>query len=717
MSAISGIYHLNQRLVASSELHQMVNTLAHRGLDGSDVWCQGAIGLGHRMLWTTPESLHEQLPLTKGELAITADARIDNREELAQVLSLPERPLEKIADSEFILAAYEQWGGDCPKHLLGDFAFAIWDGQKQQLFCARDHFGVKPFYYYYQPNLSFAVASEIKGLLCLDWIPQEINQVRIADYLALMFEDQVITTFENILRLPPASRMWVNASGLEIETYWQLDPEYELKLGSDQAYAEAFREIFTEAVRCRLRSAFPMGSHLSGGLDSSSVSCVARKILSETTGETLHTFSNIFDTVKACDERPYIDEVLKQGGYTPHYLHADEFGPLTDVGEIWNYEDEPILGPSHHYPWRLNQAARAANVRVVFDGFDGDTVVSHSLERLRELASQQKWSEFADALEVASKNYKFSVGYMLAGYGLPVLRQWSQRGQWFKFIKAVNFIHHRFQYSRRSLLIRQGLRPAFNNILNKFNQVPKTSADYLVKVNEVVNEDFAQKIGLKERIENHAPNQVSPGSVRQEHWQAMTGGVLAVNLEAVDRCAAAFGLESRHPFLDRRLVEFCLALPSDQKFRRGFGRMIMRQGLDGILPKAVQWRGDKANMTANFVHGLLNINRPLFQQVVNKPHHSVHEYVNFDHWKHAWTRVEQLPESNKKVSSTTKDCFTVWRATVLALWFQRMQNHRVTEENIYLGRSGHFPLTVSPNQGVSSPTVNSTDVIQGHDIK
>ncbi|MFG6099674.1 lasso peptide isopeptide bond-forming cyclase [Leptothoe sp. ISB3NOV94-8A] len=672
MSGIVGIYHFDQRLVKSSDLHQMVDVLMHRGPDGADVWCQGAVGMGHRMLWTTPESLHEQLPLVKGDLAITADARIDNRDELAQVLSLPDRPLEKVADSEFILAAYEKWGSDCPEHLLGDFAFGIWDGQKQQLFCARDHLGVKPFYYFHQESNTFAFASEIKGLLCLDWIPQQINEVRIADYLALMFEDKVVTTFEDIFRLPPASRLWADASGIRVETYWQLDSNYELKLESDDAYAEAFREIFTEAVRCRLRSAFPVGSHLSGGLDSSSVSCVARKILSETTGETLHTFSNIFDTVKECDERSYIDEVLKQGGYTPHYIHADTFGPLSDVEQILNYEDEPILGPSHHYPWRLNQATHEANVRIVFDGFDGDTVVSHGVERLQELALQKKWTEFADAIEVASKNYKFSVNYMLAAYGLPALRQLSKQGQWFEFIKAINFIHHRFQYSRRSLLIRQGIKPTFNHILHKLYRTPKKPADDLARVREIVNADFVKQVRLKERIQKYTPKKASLRSVRQEHWQAMTGGVLAVNLEALDRCAAAFGLETRHPFLDRRLVEFCLAVPSDQKFRRGFGRMIMRQGLNDILPPAVQWRGDKVNMTANFVHGLLNINSPSFEHVLNKYNHAVLGYINLDNWENAWNKLKQYPKSNKRMSSITKDCFIVWRATVLALWFQRM---------------------------------------------
>ena len=671
MSGIAGIYHLDQHPVVSSELCQMMKVLAHRGPDASDTWCQDSIGLGHCMLWTTAESLHEQLPLVKGDLTITADARIDNRDELAQVLSLPDRPLEKIADSEFILAAYEQWGSDCPEHLLGDFAFMIWDGQKQQLFCARDHFGVKPFFYYHQPNKSFAIASEIKGLLCLDWVPQRINETRIADYLTLMLEDQVITTFEEILRLPPASRMWVDSTGVEIETYWKLDPNYELKLGSDDAYAAEFRRIFTEAVDSRLRSAFPIGSHLSGGLDSSSVSCVARKILTETTGETLHTFSNVFDTVKECDERPYINEVLKQGGYTPHYIHADTFGPLSDVDQIWDYEDEPLLGPSHHYPWRLNQAAHQANVRVVFDGFDGDTVVCHGVTRLHELAAQQKWSEFADAVDIASKNYSLSVSDLWAYYGLPALQQLAKRGRWFAFAKAANYIHNRFRYPRRRLYMQQGIKPTFKHLLHKFHRTPKHQPDNSITIDSLVNAHFAKQVSLEERVSKFTSNSASPTSVRQKHWQSITGGVLALNLEAVDRCAAAFGLEIRHPFLDRRLVEFCLAVPSEQKFRKGFGRVIMRQGLHNILPEMIQWRGDKANMGANFINGLLNINRPLFEQALETHKHSILSYINLDSWQTSWQRLQDYPESNQKINSTTKDNLVVWRATVLALWFQR----------------------------------------------
>src|SRR4028118_115937 len=183
MSAIVGLYNLDGRSIERSAVEQMVAALAHRGPDGAGVWSEGAVGLGHCMLWTTPESLHEKLPLVdkSRDLTITADARIDNREELMEQLGITAEAHGEVSDSQLVLAAYGKWGEDCPQHLLGDFAFVIWDGAKQQLFCARDHFGVKPFYYHYAADKRFAFATEIKALLGLPEVPRQLNEVRVAE--------------------------------------------------------------------------------------------------------------------------------------------------------------------------------------------------------------------------------------------------------------------------------------------------------------------------------------------------------------------------------------------------------------------------------------------------------------------------------------------------------------------------------------------------------
>jgi asparagine synthase (glutamine-hydrolysing) len=184
MSAIAGVYLLDGSSVDQIDLKRMNNSLSHRGPDGSGLWCEGPVGLSHQMLWTTTESLHEKLPLDVDKLVITSDSRIDNRDELLPALGLS----EEVSDSYVIQKAYSEWGQNCIDKLLGDFAFAIWDKAKGELFCARDHMGMRPFYYYHKPGEIFAFATEIKALFA--WgVPRTINEVAIGDYLLALAED------------------------------------------------------------------------------------------------------------------------------------------------------------------------------------------------------------------------------------------------------------------------------------------------------------------------------------------------------------------------------------------------------------------------------------------------------------------------------------------------------------------------------------------------
>src|SRR5690606_19706273 len=219
MSGIVGIYRLNGRPVDRREVWDMVETMPYRSKDGKDVWADGPVGLGHLMLHTTPESLHEHLPATNsdGSLVITADARIDNRDELIGLLRLNGRGASA-TDSDLILLAYEKWGESCVDHFLGDYVFAIWDRRTQKLVCARDHLGVRPFYYYYKPGELFAFGSESKSLLTFDEVPNRLNEVRIADYLAVMHEDKEITELEEILRLPPAHTLSIDRKSTRLNS-------------------------------------------------------------------------------------------------------------------------------------------------------------------------------------------------------------------------------------------------------------------------------------------------------------------------------------------------------------------------------------------------------------------------------------------------------------------------------------------------------------------
>src|SRR5712691_8322034 len=211
----------------------------------------------------------------------------------------------------------------------------------------------------------FAFASEIKALLAVPNVPSQINEVKIAYHLQPNFlgHDKDLTFYKDIFRLPPGHNIIVTEKGAHRHSYWALDPKRELRLKSDDQYSEAFREIFTDAVRCRLRSAFPVGSTLSGGLDSSSITCTARYLLASQRDGLLHTFSAIFPDLpererRKIDERPFVEAVVAMGGLIPHYIRADRLSPLEHMERVLWHEDEVVFAPNLYMHWGLYKEAQ-----------------------------------------------------------------------------------------------------------------------------------------------------------------------------------------------------------------------------------------------------------------------------------------------------------------------------------------------------------------------
>ncbi|MBE9213093.1 lasso peptide isopeptide bond-forming cyclase [Plectonema cf. radiosum LEGE 06105] len=670
MSGIMGLYYLDARPVEQQNLERMVDTLVHRGPDGADIWVDGSVGLGHRMLWTTPESIIEKLPLVNHthDMVITCDCRIDNREELIAALELNNSSSEQITDSELILAAYEKWCGECPEHLLGDFVFAIWDQRKQRLFCARDHMGVKPFYYYYQPGKIFAFGSEIKALLCLPDVPQRLNEIKVGDYLESNFQDKVHTFYQDILRLPPACSLTLNEKGLQIYSYWSLDPERELCLKSDEDYAQALQEIFAEAVRCRLRSAFPIGSHLSGGLDSSAVTCMASKILQEE-NHTLHTFSNIFDRVAQCDERPFIEAVLAQGEMIPHYVHGDQLGPLSDLERIFKYHEQVVSAPTHFLIWGLNKAVANNEVRIILDGFDGDNTLSHGEGYLIELIRKQQWSTFAQEAKDLHKLVGVSPLKTLRCYGFPYLEELARTGKWITFVKEINQISQHFDISPKRLFLDGGFKPLLPESVKSLVRLLRGNNQSTDK--SIINRDFVRRINLKKRIQALEGNRsTQPFTEREKHWRNITSGILTQGLETLDIYAAAFSQEARHPFMDKRLIEFCLSLPAEQKLNKGWSRLIMRRAMKNILPEQVRNRRTKANMSPCFRYGLLNHDKHLLEQVIQNHQKSIEGYVNTKVLSNSYEQLLSTSQMEYPPSSTG---VSPWQVAMFALWLHHSE--------------------------------------------
>src|SRR5258708_26960128 len=261
MSGIAGIYNLDQRPVDSRLLEAMCAAIKHRGPDGVMQQTSGPAGLAHLLLASSAQAAHEiQSLLTEDSgCCVTMDGRIDNRKELKSDFESRGLRLRGEGDAELVLRAYECWGEECPTRLLGDFALAIWDQPKKRLFCARDHVGVRPFYYHSSPSF-FAFGSEIRAILALQSVPRALNESRIADFLveALDREDEQSTFYRDVLRLPAGYCLVVAPGRITIRDYWNLKAPASLRLASLEEYGMAFREVFVKAVQCRLQSIHPL---------------------------------------------------------------------------------------------------------------------------------------------------------------------------------------------------------------------------------------------------------------------------------------------------------------------------------------------------------------------------------------------------------------------------------------------------------------------------
>ncbi len=269
LSGIVGIFHRDGAPVQRPLLESLVDFLAYRGPDSRATWSEGSAGLGHAMLCTTRESRSEYQPADlEGRYWITADARLDARAELLADLQSSRFEVRPTApDSELILNAYAIWGTACVEHLRGDFSFAVWDARNKQLFCARDHFGIKPLYYA-QVRSVFVFSNTLNCVRLHPDVSAELNEAAIGDFLLFGLNyDQATTTFRAIQRLPPAHWMTISLGGLQIKRFWAPPTDGCIRYAKGEEYLEQFRDLLREAVADRLRTE-RVGILLSGGLDS-----------------------------------------------------------------------------------------------------------------------------------------------------------------------------------------------------------------------------------------------------------------------------------------------------------------------------------------------------------------------------------------------------------------------------------------------------------------
>jgi len=528
------------------------------------------LALGHRRLLILDLSAAGHCPMSSadGQAWITYNGEVYNYVELGSELEALGYRFRSGSDTEVVVNAYVEWGPDCLRRFNGMWAFAIWDLRKRRLFCARDRFGIKPFHYYWDGQL-FAFASEIKALLAHPDIPRRPNDAIIYDYLALGSLDHTNETFfEGIKRLPPSHCLLfdLDRNRLRIQRWWdvEVNPALDDDCLTDDRQLAQFRDLLTDAVRLRLRSDVPIGTCLSGGLDSSSIVCLANRLMleegalpRELVGERQKTFSACFDD-PAIDERPYIQQVIEHTGAESNQVfpRGGEDGLWHDLKRLAWHQEEPFGSTSVYSQWNIMRLAKQRGVTVLLDGQGGDELLAgyhHYLGPFlaQTVRAQGPWTTLQTVQAVSAATGQSTA--LLLGLGLyNSLPRVTQR-------VILNLGNARFRTN--PTVSESMLQPSFRRQFAKRRLVHGKHLGYHNLAERLYQDVFVHSL---------------PALLRYE-----------------DRNSMAFSLEARVPFLDYRLVEFCFSLPVTQRIRDGWTKWVLRQAMDGILPEQVRWRRSK----------------------------------------------------------------------------------------------------------------------------
>jgi asparagine synthase (glutamine-hydrolysing) len=527
-----GIFHRDSAPIERALLQSLVDFLAYRGPDARETWMETSIGLGHTLLRTTRESFTERQPAVyEGRYWITADARLDGRAELLAEL---DRIGHSVPDSELILRAYVKWGSACVEHLRGDFSFAIWDSCNKRLFCARDQFGIKPFYYASVGQV-FVFSNTLNCVRKYPTVSGRLNDLAISDFLLFdMIREPGATSFADIHRLPPAHFLVCEQGSISVRRYWTL-PVSALHRKRSSECVEEFRELLDQAVADRLGTN-RVGVLMSGGLDSTTVAASAQRTLARRgSAEGLCAYTEVHEDLIPHEERHYaglVAEALK----VPIEFHA----PPMRLWQSENREDirwpEPVHSPGSD--GGLGQMRQiAARNRVVLTGYGGDPALSCllSVHFLGLLKKGQLGRALTEAVRYLRSEGRFSRLYL--------------RTRWRRWFAS------------------KGEEPHYPEWLNR---------------------DLEKSLRLRERWETltHTPAP-NTAAVRPLAYEAMVDPMWPHLFEGYDSGVTRVHAAVCHPFFDLRLVDFLLGLPalpwcSDKE--------LLREAARGMLPDAVRLR-------------------------------------------------------------------------------------------------------------------------------
>lgn len=622
MSAICSIYNLHRQPIPPELGAGLMERFSHYPADHVGIWQQDEVFLGCHDQWITPESVGERLPRYHSEwnAAITADAIIDNREELFEKLHVPASERADLTDSLLLLLGYRKWGEQLPEHLVGDYAFIIWDESSRSLFGARDFSGSRTLYYTLKGGL-LGFSTTIRPLLTLPGVNRELSESWISEFLTIPITTEAVdlfaTVYKNVSQVPPAHSFTFRDGRLSFRQYVTLVPDESLKLRSNGEYEEAFRDVFQKAVTSKLRTHREVGAKLSGGLDSGSVVSFAARALKEQ-GKKLHTFSYVpvddfqdwTPRSRVANEQSDIKETVNfVGNIHDQYLDFPDLNPLSVVDDWLEIMETPYKFYENSFWMKgIYQQAHEAGAGVILTGNRGNWTVSWGpeIDYQAELLRRFRW-----------------------------LKLYSELQMYFSNLNVI-----------RPVLYRVLMKKAFPS-LSKFLSIQDGSSE--PKIPELINPAFAQKTNVYNRLEQSG----------YDFWGQTTQNVFDVRRKQFEKLyywtitgtvgckqSLRYSLWDRDATNDLRVIRFCLSVPQEQYVQGGYGRSLIRRSTNGYLPDRI-----RLNQKYRGVQGADGIHRMIpawselmdeFQQLIADS--EMKDYLNMPELTNALSKIKHSPD-------------------------------------------------------------------------
>ncbi|UTR10557.1 asparagine synthase-related protein [Evansella sp. LMS18] len=637
MSAIAGIFREDESYINPEYTSILLNGLQSYQVDDIQSWHKNNMFLGSIRQWITPESIGEQDPHydPQRKLAVTADAIIDNREELFNRLQIPLRSRDETSDTELILLGFEKWGETVPEYLVGDFAFIVWDEREQKLFGARDFSGSRTLYYNYA-NHQFSFCTTIRPILGLPYIKIELNEQWLAEFLAITTVidtvDASLTPYKSIYQVPPAHSITVHKGSIKMKKYCSLRTGKKLKLKSDGDYIEAFHEVFSKAVKSRLRTHKHVGAQLSGGLDSGITASYAAKLLKKQNRQ-LYTFSYVppadFEDYTPGNLMPDETEFIKKtasyiGGVNAHISDFEGEDPYSVIDEFLETLEMPYKFFENSF-WikGIFEAAHNEGAGVLLNGGRGNLTVS--------------WGSAPDFYAVLLKRLRW-------------IKLFQELDQYSKIAGGARL--------RRVPSIVKLALPSFHGLSGKAES-PLPS---------LINPAFAARTNIYEKLKDYGLDETgwfaSQDIYRHKrnhfeevfHWNASSTVSSKLSLQ--------HKLWKRDPTNDLRVVKFCLSLPENQYVQNGMDRALIRRAAKDLLPDEIRLNQRiRGVQGADWVHRMKGEWQALLfeaRRIVSDP--LTKEFINTKRLREAINNTSDTPKSENAVNP---DCRFLMRSVVV----------------------------------------------------